>query len=188
MDRLEPRQREAISALMDGELAPEQVQQHLTALSQDREARRCWLSFHSSRDALHTLSPSQLDDIEFLNRFSDALSREPAHLFPAAKPIRSTMTHWSSWGWAGASVAAVLGFFTWFSLPSLTSEQPFGTGTQPTARVAVSEVVTLPESYLLAHQQYSPALSWQGAVPYVRTAAWSPEITLSSTTAGALQK
>ncbi len=188
MDRLEPRQREAISALMDGELAPEQVQQQLAALSQDREARRCWLNFHANRDALHTLLPSQLDDVEFLNRLSDALSKEPVHLLPAPNPTRSTMTHWSSWGWAGASVAAVLGFFTWFSLPSLTSEQPFGAGTQQTALVAVSQVVTLPESYLLAHQQYSPAPSWQGAVPYIRTAAWSPEITLSSTAARAVQK
>ena len=85
MDGLEPRQREAISALMDGELAPEQVQQHLTALSQDREARRCWLGFHASRDALHTLLPSQLDDVDGWH-FLGAVGTRLAGLMPDFDP------------------------------------------------------------------------------------------------------
>jgi sigma-E factor negative regulatory protein RseA len=155
-----------ISALMDGELDDRSAAAAIDALSKDREAFEAWRTYHLISDALVR---SRVLSEGFTERVAAALAKEPAVLAPARLRPQAPR-RWVAVAAAAAAVALVgwLGF-----APQQTAVAPVA---QAPVTLSVQEstpaVVPLPSGandYLLAHQGFSPRVSLQGMMPYVRT-------------------
>jgi sigma-E factor negative regulatory protein RseA len=165
-----------ISAMMDGELDEGAFTQTVDALSRDGEAFEAWRTYHLISDAMRdspVLSP------DFSARLTERLVSEATVLAPARFPPKERRA-WFALS-AAASIAAV-GLVGWMAFgpqqaaPLAVPVAQTPQAVQPTAvaasRVAAPVMVPPPVSandYLLAHQGFSPRLSLQGMVPYVRT-------------------
>lgn len=188
-----------ISAMMDGELDSGELNEPLTALGADAEARESWRTYHLISDALRE---TRLLSGGFAQQVAARLAAEPTVVAPGRLAPRPQGARWVALS-AAASVAAIalVGWLAFVpqqepgSVPQLarapqpaaqpaTMAQPAAVAqsaggsqlvsvTQPAA-VAQKEAAQVPppsaaDDYLLAHQTYSPRNSLQGVAPYVRT-------------------
>jgi sigma-E factor negative regulatory protein RseA len=170
--------KDRISALMDGELDDQSAAFAIEALAREGEAREAWRTYHLISDTLgkgtHALSKGRMLSEGFTARVAAELAREPTVLAPSrrrpAEPRR--------WVALAAGVAAV-SLVGWLGFaPQQTAVAPVAQA--PKAELAKKEpaVVPLPDGtndYLLAHQGFSPRVSLQGMVPYVRTVSEQPQ-------------
>jgi len=67
--------KEEISALMDGEVTEQEMQQYLRDLRNDAQKRDCWEQYHIIGDALRNNLPSNLNR-NFVNSVSQAIAKE----------------------------------------------------------------------------------------------------------------
>ena len=164
--------KDRISALMDGELDDRSAAGLIGSVQGDRDGAEAWRTYHVIRDAMRGTAPLSEG---FTARVAWKLADEPTVLAPRrtrpdAKP------RWFTLSAAAASVAAVA-FVGWMA---------FGPQQQaavaPVAQVQPQQqapaIVPLPSAtndYLLAHQGFSPRLSFQGMAPYVVRVAEQPE-------------
>ena len=173
---------EEISALLDGELDPEETRRHLDRIKRDRALRDTWDTYHMVGDALRggAFLASGID-----RRVAERLSAEPTVLAPRPRIGRRFSPAVSYALSAAASLSAVAAV-AWVVLSgnvSSTGEQPANFAQAPAA-IAVAPVianVSLPDSarthdYLLAHQGVSPSTALQGVAPYVRTVTMSEQL------------
>lgn len=157
---------EEISQLVDGELELGHVDR-LCARLAEGQALETWVAYHMIGDALRRqadLSPG------FHERFSKRLAEEPTVLAPA--PRRASRSVFVPWA-AAASLAAI-GVVGWFGVRELQTPQ-----LAPMAQIQVVEKASLGAAkpaqgtqfndYLMVHQAYSPATTFQGVRPYIRT-------------------
>jgi len=100
---------EKVSALVDGELSHDEVDQLIQSLKQDHDTQACWRHFHLISDALKNNLPERLPE-DFVTRVSTALEPEPAHFSPAPRrTVKLSSLHAPTIGFAlAASVAAVV--------------------------------------------------------------------------------
>jgi len=100
---------EKVSALVDGELSHDEVDQLIQALKQDRDTQASWRHFHLISDALKNNLPERLPE-DFVRRVSTALESEPAHFSPPPRrAVKLSSLHAPTVGFAlAASVAAVV--------------------------------------------------------------------------------
>lgn len=140
--------KDRISALMDGELDERDAGDAIDALGRDREALEAWRSYHLISDAMR-----------MNHRAEPGLA--PVRL--AARPrLRFTLA-------LAASVAAValVGWVAFAPQPAAPpAPAPVVAETKPPVMVPLSAAAN---DYLLAHQGFSPRVSFQGMAPYVRT-------------------
>lgn len=82
--------RQSLSALMDGQSSPGEVEQACAAWRVDAEARRCWHSYHLIGDVLRSedLATRPTGDAAFLQALRTRLADEPVPLAPAPLPVR----------------------------------------------------------------------------------------------------
>lgn len=180
-----------ISALMDGELDPEETARTLASLGRDGELRATWATYHLIGDALRASGPLTLDVTDKVAR---RLAAEPTVLAPRAsrpvwKPRLPAMAlaasvaalslvgllAWQLTRLEGASVNAgqVAALETRAVLPVAAPAEPH----EQTAAVRSPEPprVRFPsgaaEAYLLAHQEFSPSYALAGMPAYVRVVA-----------------
>lgn len=172
---------EKISALMDGELDPDDTASILTGLKKTDELREHWATYHLVSDAL---SQPEVMHIDVTSRVRARLAVEPTVLAPRAparhKPI----------AFAAAASIAAMAVAGWMSLQTT---QPVGlpqanlahNRTAPTTVLStppVSSVAATASSpasaparmndYLMAHREFSPGAGMHGmSAPYVRTVA-----------------
>lgn len=148
---------EQISEFMDGEVDEERAKR-LLAILQHSEAQQEWHAYHLIGDQLRGASSVSGD---FMHRFSARLAEEPTVLAPnrfaRPRPRAFALS-------AAASVAAV-GLVVWAVMHTGTESPGSGmlAANAPHAESAGANVYP----YLLAHQEYSPGISAQGASPYV---------------------
>jgi len=147
---------ERISALMDGELDDTAAGTAIDALRRDRAAFEAWRTYHLISDAMRD---TRLLSEGFTASLGERLAAEPTVLAPLPGGPRQRFALA-----AAASVAAVslVGWLAFAPQPQTQLAQA------PKAPV----MVALPASandYLLAHQGFSPRVSFQGMAPYVRT-------------------
>jgi sigma-E factor negative regulatory protein RseA len=149
---------------MDGELDGEELRQALNTLKR-QDAQQNWQVYHLIGD---TLRKEPLLAVNFVDRVAGRLALEPTVLAPGK-------TRFANHRMLVLSVAASL------SAVALVAWTVLQTGTadfQPDS-LAVKQIATLPpppatgenvNSYLMAHQEFSPNVAMQAA-PYTRTVA-----------------
>jgi sigma-E factor negative regulatory protein RseA len=175
---------EQLSALMDGELTPDEMARQISALKNDRALCQTWAAYHVLGDALRK-SP-QLS-IDFSAKLARQLAEEPTVLAPRRKPQPGAPRYAMP---LAASVAAVslVGVLAWQMVRVNQSDAPIALAAAPVAiaetkpktappaqivalknpeTVQFSRVVSNP--YLLAHQEFSPSYAMEGIPAYVRT-------------------
>jgi sigma-E factor negative regulatory protein RseA len=181
--------KQALSALIDGDLHSDDVQVHLDRLKNDAELRRAWDTYHLIGDALRgDIGPS------LCGRVAARLHAEPTVLAPqrrAGVPQRSAWYFLS----AAAGVAAVA-LVVWTAFPGLRpvpqlASNPAATveAANPGADAVTAVVVGAPvtetsprlsatevQDYLFAHQAYSRSSTLQGVAPYARTVSDEREL------------
>ena len=163
--------KERISALMDGELEGRAAEEAIESLRGEGEALESWRMYHLISDGMRD---TRLLSAGFAARVSQRLAQEPTVLAPGRLPGRTPVQRFA---YAAAASAAAIGLVSWLAFGP-QAEGPKTTTIAQTPTLTVTPVtVQLTSSandYLLAHQGFSPRVSLQGMVPYVRTVAERP--------------
>lgn len=162
-----------ISMLMDGELEDHELEEAITALAREGEARDAWRAYHLIRDALRGDGALSAD---FARNVAARLVQEPAILAPRREQPKPARSRWIALS-AAASVTAIalVGWLAFAPQPDVGGSHvavPVAQAPQAQPKVGALVRVPLPSAtndYLLAHQGYSPRLTLQGVAPYVRT-------------------
>ena len=158
-----------ISALMDGELDASELQEPLSALGDEGEARASWRTYHLISDALRG---GALLAADCAPRVAQRLAQEPALVGPLPAAVRAPeRARWFVPSALAASVAAVA-FVGWVALAPQQGSGPASTPiaqVQPPKEPAHLPVTSATQDYLIAHQVFSPRNSLQGMAPYVRS-------------------
>jgi sigma-E factor negative regulatory protein RseA len=167
--------KDRISALMDGELDDTAAAQTIDTLTQDREALDSWRMYHLISDALRD---TQVLSAGFASRVAAELAKEPTVLSPRspksarAEPPRRALA-WAA-GVAAVALVGWLGFAPQQIAVAPVAQGP-NTTTSPQIKPAIVPLPSGTNDYLLAHQGFSPRVSLQGMLPYVRTVSEQPE-------------
>ena len=161
--------KEEISALMDGELDERAADKAIDALRAEGEPLETWRLYHLAADAMRD---TRLLSAGFTARFSARLAQEPTVLAPNRLPGRTPAQRFA---FAAAAGVAAVGLVSWLAFgPQREPQQPTIAKAATPAPMATPRTVQLTNAandYLLAHQGFSPGVSLQGMVPYVRTVA-----------------
>jgi sigma-E factor negative regulatory protein RseA len=158
---------ERISQLMDGELDDRSAADTIKACGQGGDALEAWRTYHLISDAMRD---SRVLSAGFSARFAERLAAEPTVLSPQrARPESRTWFVAS----AAASFAAV-GLVGWLAFAPQPGSVPAPMAEAHNPKVEqAAPLAVLPSSeandYLLAHQGFSPRVSFQGMAPYVRS-------------------
>lgn len=165
---------ERMSALMDGELGAVEVDAVLAHVTHDEEEREGWQTYHLIGDALRN---TYILSSDLASRVSAKLSAEPTVLAPKPRTTIQKMRTYALSMVASVAAIAVVGWLA-FSNNPLAPERPVaqvaGIQSSPASATPVVEYDGNVRSYLLAHQEFSPATEIQGVAPYVRTVSESP--------------
>ena len=159
--------KDRISVLMDGELDDGSAARVIDALASEGEAREAWRTYHLISDAL---GKSRMLSAGFSDRVAAALAAEPTVLAPRRLGVPREPRRWLALaaGLAAFSLVGWLGF-----APQQTAVAPVAQAPKPiVAKEANAAVVPLPSGtndYLLAHQAFSPRMSFRGMAPYALT-------------------
>ena len=163
---------ERLSALMDGEHAPDELAGALEDLRAPGEALETWRTYHLISDALRD---TPVTSPGFAERVNARILGEPTVLSSARRPEAEARPRWLPL-YAAASIAA-MSLVGWLAfVPQGPSPAELASAAPPPPAPAAQEPVRQPltpaaNDYLLAHQAYSPRNTFQGVAPYVRTVA-----------------
>ncbi|MCC6194718.1 MAG: sigma-E factor negative regulatory protein [Burkholderiales bacterium] len=163
---------ENISRLMDGEVDDAEFERCVAALRSE-DAMRTWTCYHVIGDHLrgaHGVS------VRFTQRFKAALAAEPTVLAPPPARRRAAP---ATFAWAVAATLAAVTVVGWTAF-SMVEGPPSGVAKAREAATVRAAAVRppaggLPSEYLLAHQEFSPAMAIHGAAPYLRAATATTE-------------
>jgi sigma-E factor negative regulatory protein RseA len=155
-----------ISMLMDGELFDDEASALFDKMKHQSEGLDEWTVYHLISDVLRQPDHIHADISNFLR---ERLKDEPTVLAPYGET-----RHRARW-FAVSAAASVLALavVVWLSAqvapeaaaPQVAMQQ------QPNVRTVGYSVKRDMNDYLMAHQEYSPATSVQGATVYIRTVA-----------------
>ena len=175
---------EQLSALMDGELSEPESARLIQALKSDDLLSQAWNAYHMLGDDLRNAPHVSAG---FTAMVMQRLASEPTVLAPRRKPARPVPRFSLP---IAASVAAVslVGILSWqltrmnqAAQPALIAAAPAvqqnvaqaapetSQQMKPTAPQHVQFATAASNSYLLAHQEFSPSYAMEGMPAYVRT-------------------
>ena len=156
--------KDRISQLMDGELDDREAAGAIAACGRGGEAQEAWLTYHLIGDAMRETC---ILSAGFAARLTERLDAEPTVLAPRrARPESRTWFALS----AAASFAAVA-LVGWLAFAPQSLNAPQMAQIEP-PKVEAPAMVPPPSAandYLLAHQGFSPRVSFTGMTPYVRS-------------------
>ena len=156
-----------ISRLMDGEVEDAEFERCVAELKSE-DAMRTWMCYHVIGD---TLRGAHGMSTRFSARFAGALAAEPTVLAPP--PFRHRASQPATFAWAVAATLAAVAVVAWtaFSMVEVPPTAVAKAREAATLRVAqVKPPADVGTEYLLAHQEYSPAIAIQGGGPFLRAA------------------
>jgi hypothetical protein len=161
-----------ISRLMDGELPDAEFERCMAGLKSE-EAMATWVCYHVIGDQLRG---SYGVSRGFAARFRAALVAEPTVLAPPPARRRSEP---ATFAWAAVATLAAVTVVGWTAY-SIVDGSPTGLAkAREAATVRAAQVRPpagdVPREYLLAHQEFSPAMAIQGGAPYLRSATATAE-------------
>jgi sigma-E factor negative regulatory protein RseA len=158
--------KDRISQLMDGELDDRSADDTIKACGQGGEALETWRTYHLISDAMRD---SRVLSAGFSLRVAQRLEAEPTVLAPQRRRAESRTWFAAS---AAASFAAI-GLVGWLAFAPQPLNAPAPVAQAPIVKPQEAQaMVPLPSAtndYLLAHQGFSPRVSFQGMAPYVRS-------------------
>ncbi len=146
--------KEEISALMDGEVDYQKMQQYLREMRNDPDQRNCWEQYHLIGDALRNNLPPHLNR-SFVNSISEAIAEEdlPAPVAPQVTQTPKTKRQAMINPFSGFAIAASVAAVAYLGVGMITVEEAAGpsmasnTSTvAPVAPVAQNLPQTLPQS------------------------------------------
>src|SRR5258708_14443204 len=153
---------------MDGELEGHAAEQAIDALRSEGEALKTWRLYHLVSDGMRD---TRLLRSGFTARFSERLAAEPTVLAPGRLPGRTPAQRFA---FAAAASVAAVALVGWLAFgPQPQAPQPIAQVEAPVTAIT-GPLTNAANDYLLAHQGFSPRVSLQGIVPYVRTVADRP--------------
>jgi sigma-E factor negative regulatory protein RseA len=157
--------KDRISQLMDGELDDRSAADTIKACARGGEALEAWGTYHLIGDAMRD---SRVLPAGFSARVMRRLEAEPTVLAPQ-RP-RPDSRSWLALS-AAASFAAValVGWLAFAPQPGVAPQ--LAQAPKPAAEAQPAPTAMTPSAaneYLLAHQGFSPRVSFQGMAPYVR--------------------
>src|SRR5262245_21012842 len=159
--------KDRISELMDGELDDRSAGDAIKACARGGEPLEAWRTYHLISDAMRD---TRVLSAGFSARLAQRLEAEPTVLAPQrARPESRTWFALS----AAASFAAValvgwVAFAPQPGVPPQIAQAPQPVPQAPVAAVVPGMAPSAANDYLLAHQGFSPRVSFQGMAPYVR--------------------
>jgi len=159
--------KEDISALMDGEVNEQEMQQSLREMRNDPEQRDCWEQYHIIGDALKNNLPSNLNR-DFVNNISQAIANEdlpaPEITPPKQKTINTAKRrHPIANPFTGFALAASVAMVAYVGVGMIAvDEQAAG------SRMASAPTVVAPPA-----QQYASNPSLQSGVQTVQGQQWN---------------
>lgn len=113
-------QSEQLSALMDGELSPEQLQQLLREVEQQPELRQQWSNYHATRHTLFEKRNCAIVQTSIADRVMAQIESEPTVLAPAAGEQKKRLNR----PWLPLALAASLATVTfWVIQPQIQPQQ-----------------------------------------------------------------
>lgn len=134
--------KEKLSALMDGELDPREVEEVLVSLRQDRTLLQDWASWQAGRDILKGEGAARAG---FVERFSQRLEDEPTVIAPGAGKGRFHGLRRLAVPVTVAASVAFVGIAMW---------QYYGAQVEPVAaNQMAAETEAALHDYLAAHRQ-----------------------------------
>ena len=159
--------KDRISQLMDGELDDRSAADMIKTCAQGGEALEAWRAYHLISDAMRD---SRVLSAGFSAAMAARLAAEPTVLAPQRSRAESRSWFVAS---AAASFAAV-GLVGWLALAPQPGNAPAQVAENQVRKTeqAAPQIVPPPTAandYLLAHQGFSPRVSFQGMAPYVRS-------------------
>jgi sigma-E factor negative regulatory protein RseA len=156
-----------ISRLMDGEVDDAEFERCVASL-RSGEAMEAWICYHVIGDSLrgaHGISA------QVSSRFRTALAAEPTVLAPPRERTRTSQPATFAWAVAATIAAVTVVGYTAFSMVDVPPNAIAKAREAATMRAAqVRPAGDVASEYLLAHQEFSPAMSIQGGAPYLRAA------------------
>lgn len=143
---------ETLSALVDGEAAPEGVARACTAWRSDASARQTWHAYQLIGDVLRSddLASAPARDEDFLKRLRDRLADEPVVLAPAplqaAQPmaVGRSARRWRAGAAVAAGFVAVAGVLVALQAPSPQSAPAIARAPSPVVPVAATTPLAPP--------------------------------------------
>src|SRR5258706_12030724 len=153
---------------MDGGLEWPVAYKAIDALRTEGEALETW---RMCRRSGYGMRDRRLLGAGFTARFAERLAAEPTVLAPGRLPGRTPARRFA---YAAAASVAAVALVSWLAFgPQPQAPQPLARIEAPAIAITVP-VTNAANDYLLAHQGFSPRVSLQGMVPYVRTVADHP--------------
>ena len=170
--------KDRISALMDGELDDRSAEELLASLAREGEASEAWRTYHLIGDAMRGTAPLSEG---FAARVAWKLADAPTVLSPGRLGLEPRRRFTLPALAASCAAVALVGWMAFAPQPAV-SPAPAPVAQVKPAAVPASAPVPIPaptivpmptaaNDYLLAHQGFSPRISLQGMLPYVRTVA-----------------
>ena len=117
-DKLHDHHRQQLSAMLDGELLPDQAKFMLRRLEHDGELAACWERWQVCGDILRGRHDALLP-ADFSRRVADAIAVQDHAASAATAPVTARQPRWARWG-GGAALAAsvaVVALFVGRQLP-----------------------------------------------------------------------
>ena len=103
-DKLHDHHRQQLSAMLDGELLPDQAKFMLRRLEHDGELAACWERWQVCGDILRGRHDALLP-ADFSRRIADAIAGQDRAAMAADAPVTTKHPRWARWG-GGAALAA----------------------------------------------------------------------------------
>jgi sigma-E factor negative regulatory protein RseA len=177
---------EQLSALIDGELDPDQAAAVIAALCRDPELQRRWSDLQLVGDALRSTEVAACHVDGFCARVSRALAAEPTVLAPR-RPARSVLRRYVV---PGAAIAASVAAVAFVAVPLLRAPatdvvarqaEPATAATAPAVATAASPAPSKAaaaiataralDPYFAAHRELTAGTPLPRATDYLRTSA-----------------
>jgi sigma-E factor negative regulatory protein RseA len=174
---------EKLSALMDGELQPDELRRVLKEVASDTEKLRAWGRYHVTREVLRQ-EFEQSAAATLADRVAAQLATEPTVLSPRRTGIRSRATKVVTGMALAASVAAVaIVGVRWMAPDDLSAPQYVASVENADyLRTGSTRWQSVPEdveenlnAYLVEHSEFSSTASMSGVTSYVRFVGYDSE-------------
>ncbi len=153
---------EELSRLMDDDLPDSDVERVLGECRRP-DALSAWACYHVIGD---TLRGTQGISSRASTRVAEALASEPTVLAPKRREIPRS----APWAWAAAATIAAV---TVVGMTAVSLTESPGTAVAKAREASAMTAAqvrpqSLPQDYVLVHQEYSPATAIHGVHPYLR--------------------